>query len=497
MDPLLGFPITLPAHGSRELLRALHGQLRAAILDGRLQPGLRLPATRELAATLGISRNTAVAAYDLLLSEGYAIARRGAGNYVADTLTRRHAQPAIDDDSKLQHRLAAYWRHSPGPPEGLEPKGPFRYDFSVGVPDHSQFPFEVWRRLSARALRALSKAMPAYGPAEGRPALREAIARHVSFARAVACRADDVIVTTGAQQAFDLLARVLVTPGRTTVAVEDPGYPPVRAAFAAAGAKVVGVPVDEEGLMVDRLPADARVIYVTPSHQFPLGVVLSPRRRAALLEFARVHHALVIEDDYDGEFRYGGRSLDALQTLDHTGSVSTGAVCYVGTFSKCLFPALRLGYTVPPPWLRPALTAAKQLGDWHGDVLAQDTLAAFIAEGHLARHVRRMRHVYAARREALLDALARHAGDRLLPIPSNAGLHLAARLTAPVSATVLQAQAMAVGIRPEALDGYAAGKSDINGLAFGFGMIEAGRIDEAVRGLTRLLDGRLSPSAQC
>jgi GntR family transcriptional regulator/MocR family aminotransferase len=496
MDPILGFPVTLPAPGSRELLRALHRQLREAILDGRLQPGLRLPATRELAVALGISRNTAVAAYDLLLSEGYAVARRGAGNYVADTLTRRATQPAVDDDNTMQHRLAAYWRHSPETPAGQVAEGPFRYDFSVGVPDHSQFPFEVWRRLSARALRTLSKAMPAYGPAQGRPALREAIALHVSFARAVACRADDVIVTTGAQQAFDLLARVLVTPGRTTMAVEDPGYPPVRAAFAAAGARVVGVPVDEEGLMVDRLPADVRVIYVTPSHQFPLGVVLSPRRRAALLEFARTHHALVIEDDYDGEFRYGGRSLDALQTLDRTGSLSTGSVCYVGTFSKCLFPALRLGYAVPPPWLRPALTAAKQLGDWHGDVLAQDTLAAFIAEGHLVRHVRRMRNVYAQRREALLEALARHAGDRLLPIPSDAGLHLAARLTVPVSARVLQAQAMAVGIRPEALDGYAAGKSDINGLAFGFGLIEADRIDEAVRGLTRLLDGRLSPSNQ-
>ena len=267
------------------------------------------------------------------------------------------------------------------------------------------------------------------------------------------------------------------------------------AAFAAAGAKVVGVPVDDEGLMVDRLPTDARVIYVTPSHQFPLGVVLSPRRRAALLEFARTHHALVIEDDYDGEFRYGGRSLDALQTLDRTGSVSTGSVCYVGTFSKCLFPALRLGYAVPPPWLRPALTAAKQLGDWHGDVLAQDTLAAFIAEGHLVRHVRRMRNVYAQRRQALLDALARHAGDRLLPIPSNAGLHLAVRLTAPVNAGALQLQAMAVGIRPEALDGYAAAESHINGLAFGFGLIEADQIEEALRGLTRLLDDRLSPSA--
>jgi GntR family transcriptional regulator/MocR family aminotransferase len=335
--------------------------------------------------------------------------------------------------------------------------------------------------------------MPAYGPAQGRPALREAIARHVSFARAVACIAEDVIVTTGAQQAFDLLARVLVIPGRTTVAVENPGYPPVRAVFAAAGAKVIGVPVDEEGLMVDRLPIDVRVIYVTPTHQFPLGVVLSPRRRAALLDFARTHHAVVIEDDYDSEFRYGGRPLDALQTLDRSGASATGSVCYVGTFSKCLFPALRLGYLVSPPWLRPALTAAKQLADWHGDVLAQDTLAAFIAEGHLVRHVRRMRNIYAERRQQLLDALTEHVGDRLIPIASDAGLHLAARLAAPFDANTLVAEAMAVGIRPETIDAYAAGRSSINGLAFGFGMIEANRIEEAVRGLARLMDARVQP----
>ena len=492
MDPILGFPITLPAPGSRELLQALHRQLRSAILDGRLQPDLRLPATRELAAALGISRNTVLAAYDLLLSEGYAVARRGAGNYVADTLPRRTTQRVLNDDATMQHRLAAYWRHASAL-QRQATQTSFRYDFSIGIPDHTQFPFEVWRRLSARALRSLSKAMPAYGPAQGRPALREAIARHVSFARAVACIAEDVIVTTGAQQAFDLLARVLVIPGRTTVAVENPGYPPVRAVFAAAGAKVIGVPVDEEGLMVDRLPIDVRVIYVTPTHQFPLGVVLSPRRRAALLDFARTHHAVVIEDDYDSEFRYGGRPLDALQTLDRSGASATGSVCYVGTFSKCLFPALRLGYLVSPPWLRPALTAAKQLADWHGDVLAQDTLAAFIAEGHLVRHVRRMRNIYAERRQQLLDALTEHVGDRLMPIASDAGLHLAARLAAPFDANTLVAEAMAVGIRPETIDAYAAGRSSINGLAFGFGMIEANRIEDAVRGLARLMDARVQP----
>jgi GntR family transcriptional regulator / MocR family aminotransferase len=483
MDPIFGFPITLPPPGSRELLRVLHKELRGAILDGRLKPGLRLPATRELAGMLAISRNTVVAAYDLLLSEGYVVARRGAGNYVADTLARRDAPRLSEASVDMDRRLAPHWRKSPGP-FSAAPDRVFRDDFSLGVPDNTQFPFDVWRRLSARALRTLSKAPPAYGQPEGRPALREAIAKHISFARAVACHADDVIVTSGAQQAFDLLARVLVTPGRSTVAVEDPGYPPLRAAFAAAGANVAAVPVDDEGLVVERLPVSARVIYVTPSHQFPLGVALSPQRRAALLEFARARRAVVIEDDYDGEFRYSGRPLDALQTLDRSGSV-----CYVGTFSKCLFPALRLGYVVAPPWLRPALAAAKQLADWHCDVLAQDTLAAFIAEGHLVRHVRKMHKVYADRREVLLDALARHGDGRLRALPSEAGLHLSARIPRSLNAKMLVARAAAEGIQLDAVGRYALGRYAPNGLAFGFGMIAADRVDEAIRRVVMLMDG--------
>jgi GntR family transcriptional regulator/MocR family aminotransferase len=333
-----------------------------------------------------------------------------------------------------------------------------------------------------RAWRAASRAAPVYGAPEGLPGLREAIAHHVAFARAVACGPEDVIVTRGAQQAFDLLARVLVTPGRTVVAVEEPGYPPVREAFAAAGAKLVGVPVDAEGLVIERLPAQARVIYVTPSHQFPLGVTLSPRRRAALLAFAHAHGATVIEDDYDSEFRYGERPLDALQTLDRAGTV-----CYVGTFSKCLFPALRLGYAVVPPWLAPALARARRLADGYGDPAAQETLAAFIAEGHLARHVRRMRRIYAHRRERLLQALDSHGRGRLEVWPSGAGLHLAARLPQGVRADVLVAQAAAQGIHLEALGGYAIDRPAPEGLAFGFGRVEEAAIDGAVRTIAGLL----------
>lgn len=480
MDHPFEFPLDLPGRGSRQRLAALHAQLRTAILDGRLKPGLRLPATRELAEALDVSRNTVVAAYDLLLGEGYIEARRGAGNFVADLAMRRSDRRARSDASSSDHRLAPYWRNFADLPEPMQAGG-FTYDFRLGIPDSRSFPYDIWRRLSARALRNLSKAAPLYDLAQGRLALRHAIAQHISFARAVSCEAEDVIVTSGAQQAFDLLARVLVTPGRTVVAVEDPGYPPLAAVFLAAGARAVGVPVDEEGLIVEQLPHDANVIYVTPSHQFPLGVVMSPRRRVALLEFARARNALVIEDDYDSEFRYSGRPLDALQTLDRDNTV-----CYVGTFSKCLFPTLRLGYAVAPPWLRTAFVNAKHQADWHADVLTQDTLAAFVAEGHLVRHVRHMRKVYAERRDVLLDALQRHGKGLLQVWASDAGLHLAAKLDDPVDARALLARAVANGINLDSLHACTLDGASFNGLAFGLGMIDVGRIDEGIAKLIKL-----------
>lgn len=465
MAQLFGFPLDLPPAGSRQRLAALHGQLRAAILDGRLRAGLRLPATRELAAELALSRNTVVAAYERLLSEGYVVSRQGAGHYVA-ALVGRRAEPA-DRAPGADPRLAIAWRDV-GRPPGPMPAARVRFDFSVGLPDVGAFPFELWRRLSARAVRQLSRRPALYLPASGQPALREAIAQHVSFARAVACESGDVVVTNGAQQAFDLLARVLVTPGQTVVAVEDPGYLPVRRVFEAAGACLAKVPVDAEGLVVSVLPDDARIIYVTPSHQFPLGVSMSPARRRQLLDFAAARQAVIIEDDYDGEFRYGNRPLDALQTLD-----AQGLVCYVGTFSKCLFPALRLGYVVAPAWLQAALATAKQTADWHCDVASQETLAAFIAEGHLVRHVRRMRKVYGERRRALLDGLAARGWQAW---PSDAGLHVAARppFRGPVAPWV--ERAASAGLRLESLGSYGGAE----GVAFGLGCIQAGAVAGAL-----------------
>ena len=479
MEPVFGLPLSIPPRSSGERLRALHGQLRAAILEGRLQPGLRLPSTRALADACGVSRNTAMAAYDMLLSEGYLVARQGAGTYVANALpdlTQRKAPG--ERHSSNDRRLNTFWRQSAVESDPSR-QSPPRFDFRLGVPDISYFPLDVWRRLSSRVLRAYCKMPAPFDEPHGRPALREAIARYVSFSRAVACQADDITVTAGAQQAFDLLARILVTPGRTVVAVENPGYPPVRAAFAAAGAKIAATPVDAAGLVVERLPPNAAVVCVTPSHQFPLGSAMSARRRAALLEFAHARGAVVIEDDYDSEFRFGGRPLDALQTLDRTESVF-----YVGTFSKSLFPALRLGFAVAPPWAHRALGEAKRYADSHSAPLTQETLAAFITAGHLARHVRRMRRIYGARRQVLLDGLRAEFSRWLEPVPSVAGLHLAALAKGSVDIALVAENAPGREVGVRSVERFRAGKSGrASGLVFGYGALDEQGI---LAGLARL-----------
>lgn len=480
MEPLFELSIALPPRGSRERQRALHDQLRTAIIEGRLQPGLKLPPTRSLATTFGVSRNTAVTTYSLLLSEGYVTSRRGAGTYVATALPQQPQKRTTTSGPATDRRLNAFWRSYPRMPDESSPNE-YSYNFGLGVPDMAFFPFEEWRRLSARVLRSFSKTSATYQSPQGSAALREAIARHASLARAVACQADDIIVTAGAQQAFDLLARVLVTSSRLVVALEDPGYPPARAAFAATGAKLVSVPVDEEGMIVERLPPQAKVIYVTPSHQFPLGTSLSMRRRAALLEFAQARGAVIIEDDYDGEFRFGGRPLDALQTLDRAESVF-----YVGTFSKSVFPMIRLGFIVTPPWARSTLLTAKQFMDWHCAVPTQETLAAFISEGHLARHVRTMRPIYNDRRELLLQTLRRDFDRWLAPLPACAGLHVTALAKGSFDANAVSIQALEKGVRVTSLQAFHASKPVWQGLIFGYGGIDVARIPEGLKRLQSL-----------
>jgi GntR family transcriptional regulator/MocR family aminotransferase len=469
--------VTLGTRG--DLAAQIYRQLLDAVLDGRLREGERLPATRTLADQLQVSRNTVAVAYERLTAEGYLAGRVGAGTYVcANTDVPRRRPRSAPSANGVRPRRG--WESLPI--ADTAPADPPRYDFAVGVPDATLFPYQAWRRLVGRELRPGAIGSGDYAEPAGRSDLRTAIARHFGVSRAVRADADDVIVTHGAQQALDLIGRVLVEPG-TCVAVEEPGYPPVRNLFRSLGARVVGVPVDAKGLVVDRLPRAARLVYVTPSHQFPTGTAMSLERRTALLSWAERHDAVVIEDDYDSEFRFSDRPLQPLQSIDRS-----GRVVYVGTFSKTMLPVLRLGFLVTPPALRPALRTAKQLADWHTDAVSQATLARFIDEGLLSRHIRRATRRYAARRELVLAWLVAHA-DLFTAVPSSAGLHTCASVTPgaviDVGAAVRRAATMGVSVR--SLAQYYAEEPPQSGLVIGYGAIPTDRIAAGLRHLTAAL----------
>lgn len=453
------------------IYRALHG----ALTTGRVPAGERLPSTRDLARDLGVSRASVATAYERLVAEGFLESRPGAGTYA--TASASDARPARRRGPGAL-RPRADWRWSPRPASGDAPVP--AYDFRVGIPDASLFPYDTWRRLLAAESRAGGPAAGSYGGPAGLPRFRAAVARYVSGARGVHAGPDDVIATTGAQQALDLVARVLLRPG-DVVAVEDPGYPEARELFALHGARVVPVPVDAEGLVVDRVPARARLVYTTPSHQFPLGMPLSLARRRALLAHAARHGTAVVEDDYDSEFRRTRRPLESLQALDRD-----GRVLYVGTFSKSLLPGLRVGYLVAPSSLRDALLAARQLTDGHGAVHVQAALARLIDDGLLARHVRKASARYAERYETLVDALA---GLPVEPVPSAAGLHVAAYLTegGPVGAQALVARARRRSVALESLGAFATGPVR-DGIVLGIGGVVTSSIRPGIQALGRLLE---------
>jgi GntR family transcriptional regulator/MocR family aminotransferase len=471
--------------GRRDLSGQIYRHLRAAIVDGRLRPGDALPPTRELAARLAVSRSTITTAYERLFSEGFVSGHVGAGTFVCELAARAAPKPRAPSRPGLRAR--AVWESVEMMPE--EPARKLAYDFRVGVPDARLFPYATWRRLVTAELRSPGQRVAAYGDPSGDAGLREAIARHVGVSRAVQASADDVIVTSGAQQALDLIGRVLIDPG-TCVAVEDPGYPMARSLFQSLGARVVPVPVDAEGLQVDALPDAAKLVYVTPSHQFPLGMPMSLPRRMALLAWAERRQAAVIEDDYDSEFRFGGRPLEPLQCLDRS-----GLVLYVGSFSKVLLPALRLGYLVAPPTLYPALRTAKQVTDWHAPTAAQAALARFIDDGLLARHVRAARREYQARRERLERALARDLAGWLELVPAVAGLHVSALFRDPaIDAGAVVRAAHDAGVAVTPLSHFAMAPAGRAGLVLGYGAITHGRIDEGVRRLAACVEtvGRIT-----
>ncbi len=468
------FHLPLDRSSGTPILRQIYEGLRRAILDGRIRPGQRVPSTRALAADLGVSRLPVLCAYDQLLHEGYLEGRIGSGTFVSaalpDDLLRSPVTPA-----------AAARGHSP-PLRARDEGGlgPFR----MSLPALDQFPHTVWARLVARYAHGLTHAQMAYGDPAGQVSLREAVAEHLRAARAVRCEAEQVLIVSGSQAALRLATAVLLERG-SRVAVEEPCYPGARTALGANGAELVSLPVDDEGLSVASLRkrgGRVRAAYVTPSHQYPLGVSMTAARRFALLDWAFRHRAWVLEDDYDSEYRYVSRPLGALQGMD-----AHERVIYIGTFSKVLFPAVRVGYLVVPPSLWQRFVDAREAFDLFSPTLYQLALAEFLREGHFARHLRRMRGVYLERRDALLAGLARHCGDRLTVHNADAGLHVAVLLAAGLDDGDVVRRMAARGLTATALSTCYAGKARRSGLLLGFGGSTERRLLDATRVLGEVL----------
>jgi GntR family transcriptional regulator/MocR family aminotransferase len=442
------------------LYQQIYEGYRRAILAGHLRPGQRIPSTRALAAELGVSRLPVLAAYEQLLNEGYFAGRRGSGTYVnADLVAGRRAGKRTASTS---------W-----PDEGVRP-------FRVSSPALDQFPRNAWARIVARHARAMPPELMGYGDPAGYLPLREQIAEYLRTSRAVRCEASHVLVVSSSQAALNICAAALVAPG-DTIGIEEPGYPGARFALAVPGAAIAYVPVDDEGIHVEAI-GTSRAVYVTPAHQYPLGVSMTAARRVALLAWAERADAWIIEDDYDSEYRYVSRPLGALQGMD-----AHERVVYMGTFSKVLFPALRVAYVVVPPRLWDAFLHAREALDIFSPTLYQLALADFLREGRFARHIRRMRDIYRRRRDALLAGLARHCHGKLVVHNADAGLHVPVWLPDGVSDVEVVRQLERRGLAATALSTCYGGTTPRNGLLLGFGGADERTLDRATRTLGDVL----------
>jgi len=468
----LSFDLALtPPKPGAVLFRWLCDEIRAAILDGRLKRGMRLPATRELAQRYRLSRGTVVTAFEQLHAEGYLEGEVGAGTRVNTLLPEDllHAKRPPDGAShKLESRpiLSEYARRLMPFPEGtLPPPRAFR----ALTPAFDVFPLELWTQIAARRLRRATRSLLADVCPRGYRPLREAVADYLGSARGVKCSTDQVIIVAGIQQALDLAARLTVDPG-DAVWLEDPCVPMIPAMFRALGAKIVPVPVDQCGLDVSegrRRCPQARLAYVTPAHQFPLGAIMTVDRRLALLDWARRARALVFEDDYDSEYRYSGLPIPALQGLDQVGSV-----VYSGSFSKVLFPTLRLGYLVVPSNLIDKFAAARMIMDRHSSVIDQAIMCDFITEGHFGRHIRRMREIYAGRLAVLREAVEKKLGGAMRIGEVEAGVHTVGYLNHGISAVEVARLAARDNVEVVPLQAFTLKAPVPESLLLGFGAVD-------------------------
>lgn len=493
--------ITLDHKSASPLHRQLYDEMRRAILARRLKPGERVPSTRTLAQSLKLSRATVTQSYEQLISEGYLQAAIGSGTTVCvqlpEELLRTAPVTAMTAKSlkAVKRSTAATARavklslygvslDDSVPLEPPEPEVPI--NFKSGRPALEEFPMPQWRRLLLRHCRAEQASLLDYAAhIRGAPELRKAISDYLARSRAVRCTPDEVIIVNGSQQAIDLITKILVDRG-DVVAVENPGYLGARRTFLAQGARLLPVPVDENGIVVERLNAKptngAKLIYVTPSHQFPTGGVLPLTRRLELIRWAEATGAVIVEDDYDSEFRYGSRPIPALQGLAESANV-----IYVGTFSKVLFPALRIGYIVVPESLAHVVARARWIADRQTPTLEQLALTDFITEGYLERHLRRMRTLYDKRRQALVRALNHYFEDRAAILGENAGMHLMVKLQTKFSDEEVVRRATEVGVGLVSARIYYLGNAPANEFVLGYAGLSERRIQEGIRRLAKVL----------
>lgn len=483
--------VKLDGRKKRPMFRQIYDSIRNAILEGRLNKGFALPSSRELATELGVSRMTVVSAYDQLTAEGYLTSAVGRGTFVSEQLPE-------------EHQLVRFKPVPTGNDEPIQPGGPYlsktgrQYlsekrslpdflggslkPFRPGIPALDQFPIETWSKISRRRWKQFSAEDLSYGHPAGYLPLRKSIAEYVQAFRGVRCDHSQVMVLSGTQQAIDVTSRLVISPG-DDVLFENPGYRTARSAIVANGANIVPMPIDEDGARIDegiRRSPKARLAYVTPSHQFPMGVTLSIERRMELIDWAQRNKSIIIEDDYDSEYRYAQRPIPSLQGLDRS-----DRTVYIGSFSKVVFPALSIGYAVVPKGLIDAFETALAIVGRPPSILDQIILNDFISEGHFGRHLRRMRKVHQERRTALVDALDEYLGDQLQIVGSDAGLHCTARLPqnqdAAVIAQRIREQRVAIRDISEYEIAGTALNERTNGLIFGFACAPPAKIRSAVR----------------
>jgi GntR family transcriptional regulator/MocR family aminotransferase len=473
MDPIDVLNFSLDINSSTNLVRSMTTQIRDAIVDGKMANGQRMPATRELARVCKVSRNTIIAVYEQLNAESLIYSERGKGSFVSYKARTTATKPG-NDKSHLSQLLVSPFREKTV--DSILPmKHTGAFNFAIGQPEIKYFPFPMWKRALNKAFNQFSRELTPASEPQGNKDLRYALANHLTAYRSIACQSDDLVVTTGTQQSLNIIANLLIEAGKSKVAIESPGYPMAYHVFHAAGAQICHIPVDEKGIVVDKIPKDVNLIYVTPSHQFPTGVLLSAQRRMALLKLAAENDIIIIEDDYDSELRFSGQPIDALKMND-----VYDVVFYLTSLSKIMFPDIKTGVAIPPNWARNAFLAAKMQSDWSNPQYIQGALATFISNGDLYKYQRKMKRIYKRRFDCLNATLLKYPDVIKNIYMSQAGVHLCIELHDNFCAQDLSLSAIDKDVHVSSIQYFDPVSSNINGLVFGFGKIETSRIPEGI-----------------